>query len=61
MKKTINNMKTVIHNGYLCEIIRTWDGGYYDIVTLEPTEKGIYEEFLIVHRTELLNEGNKNI
>ena len=54
-------MKTVIHNGYLCEIIRTWDGGYYDIVTLEPTEKGIYEEFLSVHRTELINEGNKNI
>jgi hypothetical protein len=54
-------MKTVIHKGYLCEITRIWDGGYYDMITIEPTEKGIHEEYLSVHRTELLNEGNKYI
>ena len=32
-------MKKVTYNGYECEIIRTWDGGYYDIRTISPTEK----------------------
>lgn len=54
-------MGTVKHNGYLCEITRIWDGGYYDMKTLEPTEKGIIEIFLSVHWKELIEEGNNII
>lgn len=55
------NMKTVTHNGHLCKITQVWDYGYYDLVTIEPTEKGIIETYLSVHRTELLREGNENV
>jgi hypothetical protein len=40
---------------------RIWDGGYYDMKTIEPTEKGIIETFLSVHWKELIEEGNNII
>jgi hypothetical protein len=51
-------MKTVIYKGYVCNVVRTWDGGYYDLETVEPTEKLIIEVFFSVHRSELIEEGN---
>lgn len=52
-------MSTIMHNGYMCDIIRKWDGGYYDLITVHPTEKGFIETFLSVHWSELIEEGNK--
>jgi len=59
------DIKIVKHNSYLCKITRVWDGGYYDLESIEETyldsiKLGI-STYLSVHRSELLEEGNKNI
>ena len=51
-------MSTIIYKGYMCNIIKSYDGGFYDLRTIYTTEKGIIEEFLSVHRSELIEEGN---
>jgi hypothetical protein len=48
----------LIYNGYYCEILKVWDGGYYDLQTIEKTKKGIIEQYLSVHISELRAQGN---
>lgn len=39
----------VKHQCYYCKVLKVWQGGYYDLETVEETEKGIIETFLSVH------------
>jgi hypothetical protein len=41
------------HQGYLCKVTRKWDGGFYDLVTLNITEKNNHEVFLSVPNDEI--------
>lgn len=46
-------MVEVIYNGHLCKILKIWDGDYYDLETIEETEKLIIEKYLSIHKSEL--------
>jgi len=55
-------LETIRHNDNFCKIVRTWGEGndrYFDLKTIEKTEKGIIEEYLSVHISELRADGNE--
>jgi hypothetical protein len=52
----------VIHKTYKCKITQIWVGSYCDLRTIEPTEKGIIEEFLSVdmlHDIKIIEPNGK--
>ena len=57
-------MKEIVlvkHQGNFCKILKVWDGGYYDLETVEETENGIIETYLSVHISDIDTSETKNI
>ena len=54
-------METVVvtYKNLLWNVIKVWDGGYYDLETVNKTELGIHEIELSVEKCELNEQGNK--
>lgn len=48
--------KEVIYNGYKCRILKVWDNFWYDLETIEKTEKGIIETFLSVEEYKITDD-----
>lgn len=52
-------MKNVYYCGYKCEVLKTWSSDtFFDLKTVKKTEKNIYETFLSVHKSEIVEHKN---
>lgn len=49
----------VKHQGYYCKVLKVWQGGYYDLETVEETELGIIQTFLSVHISDIDTSDSK--
>jgi hypothetical protein len=45
--------ENVFFNNIECKINKVWEGGYYDLETVEKTEKGIIEVYLSVPQEQI--------
>jgi GTP pyrophosphokinase len=48
--------KEVFYNGYKCRVLKVWDNHWYDLETVEHTEKGVIETFLSVEEHEITDD-----
>lgn len=48
------NTDIVIYNGHKCRILKIWENFYYDLQTLQKTEKFIIETYLSIPKTDII-------
>ena len=54
MKNNENRAAEIVkYNGKMCRVLRIWAGEYYDLETVQKTEKGITEQYLSVEFNEI--------